>query len=69
MTLLWNENEVDHDYLKHILKLFNMLLYGGNIHVQKTIYDYVLSYTECEKFFYKINSIITWNIKKEEGSI
>lgn len=69
MNLLWNENEVDHNYLKYILKLFNLLLYGGNAQVQKTIYDYVLSYTECEKFFYKINSIITQPLSKDEGSI
>lgn len=30
MTLLWNENEIDHEYLKYILKLFNMLLHNGN---------------------------------------
>lgn len=61
MTLLWNENEVEYDYLKQLLKLFIALLRGGNKQVQKTIYDCARSNTECEKLFFKLNTVLLMN--------
>ena len=59
LNLLWEENDHYSQYMKILLKFITTLLKGGNHSVQKTLFDFFLTNSSCEKFFKKIFDIIT----------
>lgn len=59
MKLIWNENEKGQEYLNNLLKFINILLKGGNLELQQTIFEFANANAECEKFFYKLNTTIS----------
>jgi hypothetical protein len=58
IVLLWDEYQNDPDYLLTLLKFAIILIENGNQQVQKTLYNFFLTSPSCEKFFFKIKTII-----------
>ena len=59
MILFWEEKETDRSYLYNLVKFAILLLQGGNKEVQKSMYDFFISNSSCEKFFQRINAMIS----------
>ena len=58
IILICDERNDDKEYLYALFKFMIRILYGGNLSVQKTIYDFFLTSQDSEKFFRKINNLI-----------
>ena len=58
LVLIWNDDQPELDYLIMLLKFFILLMQGGNKQVQKSIYEFFLSSSLCEKFFVKMKNIL-----------
>jgi len=52
------QNPLEKDLLNALLKFIIKLLEGGNKQIQKTIYDYFLTFPKSEVIFWKFHSII-----------
>ena len=59
LILIWEDTDNDHQFLYYLFKFFVSLLFGGNRQVQKTIYNFFQSNPISEKFFRKMNELIT----------
>ncbi|KAL4447069.1 hypothetical protein ABPG74_013921 [Tetrahymena malaccensis] len=64
IMLIWEECENNAEYLNSLFKFMNLMLKGGNVSVQKTIYEYFLGSQASEKFFAKVNRIFQAQITK-----
>jgi len=62
ITLICDEKNEDKEYLYGLFKFMIRILYGGNLSVQKTIYDFFMTSSDSEKFFRKMNNLILHEI-------
>lgn len=53
-----NHKNLDSELLSEFLEFLNTLLSGGNIHVQKTIYEYYMSHQKSEMIFKRFDQIV-----------
>ena len=66
ISLICSEKENDIGYLYTLLKFGILLLYGGNLNVQKTLHNYFITDLSSEKFFEKMHNLIMREISKNE---
>jgi hypothetical protein len=53
-----NHKNLDSELLSEFLEFLNTLLSGGNIHVQKTIFEYYMSHQKSEMIFKRFDHIV-----------
>ena len=66
ISLICSEKENDIGYLYTLLKFGILLLYGGNLNIQKTLHNYFITDLSSEKFFEKMHNLIMREISKNE---